>query len=200
MTDFDEHIPEDLRDIAERLTEARAGFTPLELDELRTRVHRRVSRPARRRGMGAFRRTSLAAILAAALMLSSGAGAVIAAGYFGGGSQVFQTTSFRHDRDASYCQYHGPVTITRVIPTFFGLLIVTITFDCGRVISVHINFIPFPFPHGHGHGLGFGWQFGNGPLQTTSGTSVSTTAPTGTTGMTITSNGSNYTLPFSYDH
>lgn len=202
MNNFDEHLPEDVRDIAEQLTEARATFSPLELDELHSRIHRRLTRPSKRRGMRGLRRTSLAGILAAALMLSSGTGVVIAAGYFGGGdAHVFQTTSFRHDHDSSYCQYHGPVTTTRVIPTFFGLLIITITIDCGHVISVHIDFIPFPFHgHGHGHDGGFGWRFGNGPEQSTNGTSVSTTAPTGTTGMTITSSGGNYTLPFSFDH
>ena len=130
MTDFNEQLPEDVRDIAERLTEARVALSPLELDELRGRIHRRVTRSSKRRGMGTLRRSSLAAILAAALMLTSGAGAVIAAGYFGGNSDgnfggdshVFQSTSFRHFRDSSFCQYHGPVTITRVFPTEISTL------------------------------------------------------------------------------
>ena len=130
-------------------------------------------------------------------MLTSGAGAVIASTSIGGGSQTYQALSFRNDRDSSYCQYHGPTTVTRVIPTFFGLLIVTITYDCGHVIAVHIDFIPYWFPHGHGHDQGFGWRFGNGPQQDTGDNSVSTTAPTGTTGMTIDSGGTDYTLPFS---
>src|SRR5450755_3168261 len=120
MTDFNEHLPEDVRDIAERLAEARVTLSPLELDQLRAQVQRRASRPSRSRRLGGLRRTSLAGILAAALMLTSGAGAVIASTSLGGGSQTFQTLSFRHDRDSSFCQYHGPVTITRVIPTFFG--------------------------------------------------------------------------------
>jgi hypothetical protein len=214
MSRFDENLPEDVRDIAQRLTEARATLSPLELDDLRGRVHRRVTRRSAGRRTGRMRRTSLAAILAAALMLTSGAGVVIAAGYFGGNSDgffggdshVFQTTNFRDDRDSSYCQYHGPVTVTREFPTTFGLFIITITTDCGRVIDVDIHFIPFfPFPHGHdqgnqGNGQGFGWRFGDGPQQETNGNSVSTTTPTGTTGMTVTEGGSNYTLPFSFDN
>ena len=199
MSHFDEHLPEDVRDIAERLTEARATLSPLESDELRGRVRRRVGRSSKERRFGGLRRSWLAGILAGTLMLSSGAGVVVAAGYFGGGdSHVFDGFSFRHDRDSSFCQYHGPVTITRVIPTFFGLLIITITFDCGHVISVHISFIPFHFPpHHHGDDDWFGWRFGDGPEQTTKGPSVSTTAPSGTTAMTITANGSSYTFPIS---
>lgn len=202
MDHFDEHLPEDVRDIAERLTQARATLSPLELDDLRGRIHRRSTRAPRVRRTSRFRRSSLAAILAAALMLTSGAGAVIAAGYFGGSGgdrYVFQELSFAHDHDASFCQYHGPVTITRFIPTPFGLFIITITYDCGRVINVHITFIPF-YPHGFPphHIPPFFWRFDNGPQQGTNDNSVSTTAPTGTTGMTITENGATYTLPFDF--
>ena len=200
MGHFDEHLPEDVREIAERLTQARATLSPLESDELRGRIHRRSTRAPRVRRTGRFRRSSLAAILAAALMLSCSAGAVIAAGYFGGNDggfrYVFQELSFAHDHDASYCQYHGPITVTRYIPTPFGVFIVTITYDCGRVIDVHISFIPFS-PHGHAIPPFF-WRFDNGPQQTANGTSVSTTAPTATTAMTITENGATYTLPFDF--
>ena len=204
MARNEEHLPEDIRDIAARLTEARATLTPLEADELSGRVRRRVAR-APRRGARRLRRTSLAAILAAALMLTSGAGAVIAAGYFGGhsdgffggDSQVFQSFNFRHDRDASYCQYHGPQTITRVIPTFFGIFIITITFDCGRVVDVHISFIPYHLPHQFPH---WGYEFDGGNQQQTNNVSVSTTAPTGTSSMTLTENGQHYTVPFNFNN
>jgi hypothetical protein len=245
MGHSDEHLPEDVRDIAARLSEARATLSPLELDDLRSRV----TRPAASRRAGRLRRSTLVAMLAGALMLTSGAGVVIAAGYFGGGDRyVFQTTSFSHDHDASFCQYHGPVTITHTIPTPFGIYTITITYDCGRVIAVHISFVPFHFPPPHGghgpfpcYGNPYGiygssrdsygdpygiygdprdsygntgyfgpgycsgggsepwqWSFGNGPEQSTSDTSVSTTAPTDTTGMTIAVGGSTYTLPFDF--
>jgi uncharacterized repeat protein (TIGR02543 family) len=206
MSRFDESLPGDVRDIAERLTEARATLSPLELDELRGRVHRSVTRRSPGRRTGRMRRTSLAAILAAALMLTSGAGAVIAAGYFGGNSggnyfggdsHVFEGTSFDHFRDSSFCQYHGPQTFHEVFPTIFGVFIITITTDCGRVIDVHISFIPFFPPHHHfPFPGGFGWFFGgHGPEQFTSGPDVSTTAPDGTTGMTIVVDGQTFTIP-----
>jgi len=196
MSHFDEHLPEDVRDIAERLTEARVTLSPLELDELRGRVQRRVARSPKPRHLGGLRRGWLAGLLAATLMLSSGVGVVLAGSSLGGGSQTFAGFSFRHDRDSSYCQYHGPVTITREFPTFFGIFVITITYDCRHIISIHITFIPFP--HGHGHDHDFFWRFGDGPEQGGNGSSVSTTAPTGTTGITIIQGNQSYTLPFSF--
>src|ERR1700753_75020 len=107
MTNFDEHLPDDVRDIAERLVDARVTLSPFEFDDLRARVQRRVSRPSRGRRLSGLRKSSIAGALAAALMLSSGAGAVIASTSIGGGSQTFQALSFRDNRDSSYCQYHG---------------------------------------------------------------------------------------------
>lgn len=222
MSHSDEHFPEDLRDIAQRLTEARPTLSAFELDDLRGRVHGRVTRPsAGRRAVGRFRRSTLVAILASALMLTSGAGVVIAAGSFGGGDRyVFQTTSVTHESDASFCQYQGPTTFTRVILTRFGIFTISTTFYHCKVIDFHISFHPFfPFA-GHssllgnpnetygnigyfGPGLGGGssepysYSFGNGPAQTTTSTSVDTSAPIGTTGMTIAIGGSTYTLPIS---
>ena len=54
MSQYDDHLPEDLRDIAARLSAARVTPNPLELDELRQRVHGRAARagrPTQRRGL-----------------------------------------------------------------------------------------------------------------------------------------------------
>jgi hypothetical protein len=59
MSQYGDHLPEDLRDIAARLSAARVRPNPIELDELRQRVERRAARaaasPRRRRGAGARR-------------------------------------------------------------------------------------------------------------------------------------------------
>src|SRR5208283_5484895 len=102
MSQFDDQLPEDLRDIAARLSAARVTPTPLELDELRRRVHGRAARAPRQRGLaGALRAKAVAGLLTVGLMLTAGAGVVLATGSFNGGSggsssvgNVWQTTSF----------------------------------------------------------------------------------------------------------
>ena len=154
MSRFDDQLPEDLRDIAARLDEGRATFTPLELDELHGRVQRRLERGARREPGGSLlsrlRMNSVAGLLAAGLMLTSGAGVVIAASALGGGKDTFRTTNLHGEKDASFCQYHGPHTETRIIHTRRGIIIVLLTWDCHR-LKVRIIF--------EGH---FRWRFGDG--------------------------------------
>lgn len=201
MSRFDEHLPEDLRDIAERLTQARPTLSPLELDELHGRVQRRAERASRGKFLGRVRKGSLAGVLAGTLMLTSGAGAVIAATSLGGGSHTYATTSLSHSSNASFCQYHGPFTFTRVILTRSGLLIIRAVWDCQR-LSVSITFFPFhPIIRGQGGNVGgFTWAFtgdGSPKIGSTDSPTVDTTAPTGTTGMTVNTNGQSFTLPFS---
>ena len=126
-------------------------------------------------------------------MLTSGVGAVLAAGALGGDSHrggdpfrnIFQTTSFRHERDASDCQYRQPVTRTFIIHTRHGgELIITITIFCGH-IHIHITF--------HER---FEWRFGDGSNQSSDGT-VNSDAPNNTHAVTVTVGGASYTVPVS---
>jgi hypothetical protein len=196
MDRFDDHSQDELRDLARRLRESRATFTPLELDEMQMRLERRMQRPAaRRRGIvSRLRMSSVAGLAALGLMLTSGVGAVFAAGALGGGDSrhgvdpihnIFQTTSFRHGRDASECQYQQPVTRTFVIHTLHGgVLIITITIFCGH-IHVHITF--------HEH---FFWRFGDRSNQNSAG-DVNTDAPNDTHVIVVTIGGAKYTVPVS---
>jgi len=194
MAPHDEHLPADLRDIAERLTESRVTFTPLELDALNGRLRTRFQRAPRRRGLVTrLRMSSVAGLVAVGLMLTTGVGAVLACTSLGGGGNsyggdpfhgVFQTTSFHHERDASFCQYRGPITKVIVIHTPRGILIITITIFCGHV-HVHITFIG-----------PFGFRFGHDPFDNIRGSSCDTDAPDGATSLTVNAGGSSYNVPF----
>ena len=133
MSRFEDPIPEDIRDVAHRLTEARAAFSPLDRDALRMRI----GRSARRQGpLGRLRIKSVAGLLTAGLMLTSGAGVVIACSALGGGRHTFDNTQFRGGNDnASRCEYHGRHEEDRD----FGDVHVIITFDCDHR-DIHIDF------------------------------------------------------------
>ncbi len=181
MARFDDQLPDDVRDIAERLSASRATFTPLELDELRQRVQQRAQRAPGRRGLaGRMHARWVAVLLAAGLLLTSGAGVVIACeSVGGGGSQTFGTTSFHHARDASWCQYHGPYTRVIHIDTRHGVITVTIVWDC-RHMHVHFDY-----------GFPFNWRFGDGDWNHGSDGD----APDGTSYVTVSADGSTYTVP-----
>ena len=193
MDPYEDHLPEDLRDIAERLVEARASFSPLELDELHVRIGRRGHRAPRPSGIGArLRRNSIAGLAAAGLMLTSGAGAVIAStslGSSGDGNSfsnsfdnTFGETGFHDTKDASDCEYWGPFSKTYVLD--HGTVDVTFVQDCDD---------PNVYVHCDG---GFDWKFGDGPNHYATD-SWTGTVPTGTSGMTLSVHGSTYTLPVS---
>ena len=131
MSRFEDQLPEDVREVARRLTEARATFSPLDRDALRTRI----GRSSRRRGPGRLRLKSVAGLLTAGLMLTSGAGVVIASSELGGGRHTFDNTGGDNGGGASRCQYHGRHEEDRDI----GELRVIITFDCHRR-DIHIEF------------------------------------------------------------
>jgi len=160
MSQFDEQLPEDLRDIAARLSAARVTPSALELDELRRRVHARSARAPRRerRGLaGALRVRAVAGLLTVGLMLTTGAGVVLATGSFNGGGgggnnvgNVWQTTSFHHEKGAGYCQYDNPKTYTYYVHAGHKVFLVLLTWECGH-LRVHIEC-----------GQPFGFQWGNG--------------------------------------
>jgi hypothetical protein len=79
----DEHLPGDLRDVAERLRNERATATALDLDRIKTRA---VANAATSRPKGfALKSRSVAALLTVALM-AAGTGGVIAGGGNGNGN------------------------------------------------------------------------------------------------------------------
>jgi len=183
MARFDDQLPDDVREIAKRLSASRATFTALELDELRQRVQRRAERAPRNRGwLARVHARWVAVLLATGLALSSGAGVVIACESVGGGGQTFDTTSFHDMRDASWCQYHGPYTQVLHINTRHGVITIVIVWDC-RHLQVHFD-----------GGFPFDWRFDGGGWNHDS----DATAPDGTGGMTVSVDGSTYTVPFAW--
>ena len=128
MSQYDEQLPEDLRDIAERLSAARVTLSPLEL----------------------------AVALTLGLVLTSGVGVVFACDSLGGqGPQqpygnVWQDTDFHHPPLAWYCQYVGKKTWTYSWHTPHGVVTVIFVWDC-RFLYYHIYCSqPFGFRWGNG--------------------------------------------------
>jgi hypothetical protein len=105
----DDHLPDELRDIADGIRESRHEPTPLELDELKRRARRQAER-----GSGSilvWRKKLIAAILALGLMFSSGAGVVVAAQSIGkkSGKQKLGFKGLKKKKkDASKSQYCNP--------------------------------------------------------------------------------------------
>ena len=82
MSNFDDRLPEDLRDLAGRLRDQRAEATGLELDRMKTRA---MAKAASSRPKGfALRSRGMAAVLTLALM-AAGTGGVLAGGGHGKG-------------------------------------------------------------------------------------------------------------------
>ena len=82
MSNFDDRLPEDLRDLAARLRDQRAEATGLELDRMKTRA---MAKAASSRPKGfALRSRGMAAVLTLALM-AAGTGGVLAGGGHGKG-------------------------------------------------------------------------------------------------------------------
>ena len=109
----DDHLPDELREIADGIRESRLEPTPLELDELKRRARRQAER-----GSGsilAWRKKLIAAILALGLMFSSGAGVVVAAQSLGKksgkqklGFKGLKAKVKKPKKDASKSQYCPP--------------------------------------------------------------------------------------------
>jgi hypothetical protein len=165
-----DEFPDDVREIAERLRDGRATFSPLEFDGLRARIGK-LERPPlpRRRLAHSLRTRSAAALLAMGLMLTSGAGVVIASSSLSGGSHTFSNLLAASTGNAADCQYHAGRTDTHTIRLRRGHEIVhievIITFDCRHVV-VHIGHANHSFKYwfddGHRHDA-FGHFTGNAP-------------------------------------
>jgi hypothetical protein len=114
----DDHLPDDLRDVAESIRESRTQATPLRMDELKVRARRQAERSSPGGFFGGaaarWRKKVVATILALGLMLSSGTGVVVAAQSLG--SSTKPKFSFKglkkkvqkSKKDASKTQYCPP--------------------------------------------------------------------------------------------
>ena len=187
-----EHLPEDIREIAARLSAARETATPLELDGLRRRVHGSARRAGAMRPRGRLRRVLgmnfVAALLASGLMLTSGAAVVIASGSIGGGSysKTWQNTSFYGHDSASYCEYYKKWSQSYSYNDHNSIIHVLVTWDCHRL---HFHFTcskPFEYKVGSG-----GWY-------DVKESSYDVDAPAGTPQLSLKLGNDTYTAPFSW--
>jgi uncharacterized repeat protein (TIGR02543 family) len=179
-----ERFPEDVRDIASRLSEARVVPTEFELDELKQRIFRRAARAARVPKAASFARAMrmklVAVPLTVALTLSAGVGVVFACenlGSGGGGSWKWPSPP----SSASWCQYKGPWSYSDSWKTKHSTLTVLWFWDC-KHLTVTISC---------GSWFGFKWGGGAWGDELTSFTS---TAPSVTSGLTIDTDGTAFTF------
>ncbi|HEY1776984.1 MAG TPA: InlB B-repeat-containing protein [Solirubrobacteraceae bacterium] len=186
MSSNDKHLPEDLHEIASRLSAARATPTGLELDELRRRIRARSlrsGRPPSQRGLlHRSRMRGVAFLLTLGLTLSSGVGVVLACeslGSGGGGSWSWPSPP----PNASWCQYHGPWSYTDSWKTKHSTVTVLWVWNCKK-LTVTIRC-----------GVPFGFNWGGGPWYYADPTSYTATAPQLTSGLVVDADGT--TLSFS---
>ncbi|HLW95231.1 MAG TPA: hypothetical protein VKS25_07645 [Solirubrobacteraceae bacterium] len=185
----EDQLPEDVRGIAARLTAARVTPSALELDELRGRVHHRLRRgePTPRRGLGAVLRVhGVAVLLATGLILTSGVGVVLASGSFGGGDkQTYGDTDFHgHDKHASSCQYDNEWSGDYSWQTQHSTMHVYVDWDCDDY-TIHVHC-----------GDEYQYKFGNKGWNDVKETSYTTTAPSGTSGLTLKTGGQSHSISF----
>jgi hypothetical protein len=190
MSQHDGQLPEDLRDIADRLFAARVTPSRFELDELYQRVYGRVeggrSPWRRRRFATVLRMNFVAALLTLGLVLTSGVGVVLASEWFGGGSNTYEATSFHNEKDASWCEYYGKHEHDYSFKTHDSTVDVDLFWDC-KHLTVHF-FCDKPF----------GYKFGNGPTSDIKLTSDTVIAPTGSSGLTVSEDGYTSTIPLTW--
>lgn len=189
MSRFDEQFPEDLRDIAARLSAARAEPSPLELDGLRQQIQGRVARAQRapkRSGLGRLRRNVLAVFLTSGTLLTSGVGVVLACTVLGGGGPSNPTwpISLPH---ADWCQYHGPWTGEWTWKGDTGDVYVTVSWDCKHLTGTITC-----------HGKPIKWQWQGGPNNDVDTDSVTSTGPVGATWLHIGADGTAGTANIGY--
>lgn len=188
MSQYDDRLPEDLRDIAARLSAARHTPSPLELDELRQRVHGRIARARRapkRRGLASVLRMNFVAVLlTTGLVLTSGVGVVLAC--TGGPPPPPPGGS-------SSCQYNKWWTKSGSwTPSKGGSLSVTETWQNSK-LTVSITYTP---PKGGKDG--FTYQFSNGGLVTVTGLSTTVTTTSEPKSLTVVAGGTTYVFTFTY--
>jgi hypothetical protein len=192
MSRHEGELPEDLRDIAARLSAARVTPSRLELDDLCRRVYARVERaegsPRRGRLVGRLRMNFAAVMLTLGLVLTSGAGVVLASGSLGGGdSNTFHTLSFKgDDYSTCYVEHEGSWSSTYSWKTKHSTLYMTVVWDC-RNVTIHVTC---------GDPTTYKWE--SGPSYDSKHTSYVTTAAGGTKTFSVTADGSTHTVPFSY--
>jgi hypothetical protein len=191
MSQHDEHLPEDLRDIAARLSAARVTPTALELDELRRRVHGRAQRAPQRRGLvRGFGRNVVAVALTSGLLLSSGVGVVLACTDLGRGDGPSSYPSWPIKlQNASWCEYNHKWEGHWSWNTRHGKVYVTVDWDCKHLTgTITCNSRPIS------------WQWGGGGYGDVNLTSVSTNGPSGSTWLKVTADGTTGVANFTYSH
>jgi hypothetical protein len=169
--------------------------------------------------MSGLRMKSVAGIAAIGLMLTAGAGVVIAGTSISGGTDAaggnqnslsqsfnntFRDTGFRHDPDASFCQYQTPTILVFTVVTSSGTLIIRIVITC-NFVHISITLIPNP---GSGSGFGSdsqGSDFNSGfelgfdkrdwHQHHWRGSAYNTNAPDWAKTMTVKVHGSSHTVP-----
>jgi hypothetical protein len=111
----DEHLPEDLREAAKAMRDARTEPTPLQLDEIKLRAMSQADRDDNV-GLfgslaGAWRRKAIALLLAVGVMFTSASGVVVASsslGSKGKGKYDFKKKWTKPKKDSSHSQYCPP--------------------------------------------------------------------------------------------
>ncbi|HWI21241.1 MAG TPA: hypothetical protein VNT22_01360 [Baekduia sp.] len=186
MSKNDDRIPEDLADIAGRLSAGKATIEPSRRNELRERVRMAAIGSARsRRRLIAGPMNFAVAALAAGAILTSSAGVVMATSGLGGSSHnnSWWGWPWHGHKDASSCQYKGPFTRTYTYRYKQLVITVTVTWNCKHLKYSFSSNLPFSY------------QYGNGPTHGFKSGSHQSTAPSGTSGVTIIFGGKKYTLP-----
>jgi hypothetical protein len=179
----DDHLPDDLNDIARRLVESREDVSGLELDTMRQRVQQRVRRAPRQQSrMGRrLRRNAVATALTSALLMTVGTGAVLACWNYGGSTFPDQ----KDPKESAGCVYHGPYVWTFSYASSHSKLTVTVTYDCKKVK------VTFYCPRGI---TKYGFS-GGSIINTRNATTVSPTPPRGMSFANVTFDGKTVSVP-----
>jgi hypothetical protein len=178
MSQFDQHLPQDLHDIAARLSAA-----------LREHIHGRVLRAQRapkRRGFARLRMNLVAGFLTSGLLLSSGAGVVLACTELGGGGPSNPTWPITLP-SASWCQYHGPWTGAWQWHGDHGWVYVYVTWNCKQLTGTITC-----------DGKPIRWQWDGGPNNQVDADSVSSNGPIGAKWLHIGADGTAGTANIGY--
>jgi len=180
-----ERLPDDLRDTAARLSEARVAPTELELDELKQRIFRRTARATSAPRAASFARAMrmklVAVPLTLALTLSAGVGVVFACENLGGGGGGSWKWPAPPKNASCIAEHKGQWSYTDSWKTKHSILTVLWFWDC-KHLTVTISC---------GQWFGFKWGGGSWGDELTSYT---TTAPSVTSGLTIDTDGSTFTF------
>ena len=191
MSEHDSQLPEDLRDIAERLSAARVTPSRFELDELYQRVYVHFERggsPWRgRRFAGVLRMNLVAAVLTLGLVLTSGVGVVLASEWFGGGSNTFQDVNFKGYDDAD-CKVEnsGAWSSSYSWKTHDSTLYVNVVWNC-KYLTIHVTC-----------GDPISYEWGGGSWTDTKSESYTTIGSSGIPDFSVTAGGTTHTLPLSW--